>query len=329
MMEMLTGQKECFKMEILDAIDEQDNVTIERIVGKRFSINQQIEGTTPLCRAVMKGNKDIVKVLIRHGATVNRPDNVNCYPIHYATMNGFCDITQFLINNCADINIKNGIGETALHSATAKGKYKIVELLINNGADKNLKNYRNQTALDIAINNRNEQMTQLISDKRVKPGTGSDKILTQNQTKVGVIQQGEANLKVKLQQTALDIAINSRNEQMTQLISDKRVKPGTGCDKILTQNQTKVGVIQQGETNLKVKLQPSGREEAKEVIRKKMLEVNRHKKFIYTEKLEIEKLKTELKRRETHLQPKQTLVAELDKQIVSLNSQHMKQIYKN
>jgi ankyrin repeat protein len=90
-------------------------------------------GTTPLQRAVDKGCKDIVELLIAYGADVNARDNWNWMPLHSAVYKTK-DMVELLIANGANVNAKDGGGRTALWYAQKEGYTEIIELLRKHGA---------------------------------------------------------------------------------------------------------------------------------------------------------------------------------------------------
>ena len=64
------------------------------------------EGKTPLHKAVMLGNNELVFACF-HEAVINEQDKNGCTPAHYAQYQG---VLQFLINAGADLSIKNWVG---------------------------------------------------------------------------------------------------------------------------------------------------------------------------------------------------------------------------
>ena len=53
-----------------------------------------ITGMTPLHQAVLDGNFSAVRMLIRHGADVNRQDDDSWTPLHAACAEGHADIAR-------------------------------------------------------------------------------------------------------------------------------------------------------------------------------------------------------------------------------------------
>ncbi len=109
-------------------------------------------GGTPLMTAARWANTDMIRFLLKHGATVDSPRSeagrtallVTC--AYY----GGSEICRMLIDAGADVNATAADGTTALMLAATNCKADVVELLIGKGADKTLRDKKGKTALDYA-----------------------------------------------------------------------------------------------------------------------------------------------------------------------------------
>lgn len=82
----------------------------------------------PLDWAISSDNLDLVKLLLKHGATIK---------VSYlasAADRGDVEIAEILIAHGADVNATNADGSTALHNAAWSGQEEIVKLLLSKGA---------------------------------------------------------------------------------------------------------------------------------------------------------------------------------------------------
>ena len=62
------------------------------------------DGCTPLIQAATQGFAEVARVLIQHGAVVNKSRNDGTTPLFMAAAQGFVEMTELLIKNRADIN---------------------------------------------------------------------------------------------------------------------------------------------------------------------------------------------------------------------------------
>lgn len=113
---------------------------------------------TAISSAAVMGHQEVVKTLLRHGASIEDPQSVEDSALYLAAQGGHCSIVQILIENVQlaitravnqgtqpsstistkmrdFINASTSSRETALLKAAAKGHARIVQILIDHGAD--------------------------------------------------------------------------------------------------------------------------------------------------------------------------------------------------
>ena len=73
---------------------------------------------TQLCVASLNGHTEIVNVLIREGADVNKAHKDGCTPLYVASENGHTEIVNVLIKEGADVNKAHNDGWTPLYVAS-------------------------------------------------------------------------------------------------------------------------------------------------------------------------------------------------------------------
>ncbi len=88
-----------------------------------------IWGATPLRMAAMKGHKDIVELLLAHGATVDAGGRSGRTALHWAALKGHRDTVKLLLEYGADVDVLDELGRTALDWAMIRGQAEVVELL--------------------------------------------------------------------------------------------------------------------------------------------------------------------------------------------------------
>ena len=123
------------------------------------------DGTTPLHRAVERGDLATVDALIRQGTDVKSATRYGVTPLSLAASNSHTAIIQRLLTAGADPNTALPEGETVLMTASATGNVAAVKLLLAQGANVNtVENWKGQTALMwAAAGNHAAVVRQLIS----------------------------------------------------------------------------------------------------------------------------------------------------------------------
>jgi len=117
-------------------------------------------GSTALRVASLKGNFDIVKLLVENGADLNAKNEYGDSALMAASLKGYFDIVKFLVANGADLNLENEAGHTALMEASAVGRYKISVYLLEHGASKFF-DYLNGLIFDTAVNERIKEINKI------------------------------------------------------------------------------------------------------------------------------------------------------------------------
>ncbi|XP_068592554.1 B-cell lymphoma 3 protein homolog [Cebidichthys violaceus] len=142
------------------------------------------EGLSPLHLAVLRGQKDLGRMLLDAGADINAMDiKSGQSPLMHAVESNNADMVHFLIERGCDVNSQSYSGNTALHSACGRGQVDTARLLLKSGADSSLKNYHNDTPVMVAKNKK-------IAD--VLRGRGSNQIRAQDQHCVSVSPHGSS-----------------------------------------------------------------------------------------------------------------------------------------
>jgi ankyrin repeat protein len=101
-------------------------------------------GESALWWAARSGYEDVVEVLARAGADVNKADVEGVAPLSVAAN---ATIATMLIEKGADVNMANRKGETALSLAAWNGRDDVVEALLQAGADVNKADKNHETPL--------------------------------------------------------------------------------------------------------------------------------------------------------------------------------------
>jgi ankyrin repeat protein len=111
-------------------------------------------GETPLMLAAINNQIQLAKVLIEHGADVNKP---GWTPLHYAATRGHREMMRLLLDHDAYLDSESPNGTTPLMMAAYSAPPLAVKLLLEEGADPTLVNQSNTSALDLAVKNDRQQ----------------------------------------------------------------------------------------------------------------------------------------------------------------------------
>ena len=137
-----------------NATDNKENVFAKWLIDNgSLIIHQNYEyGCSPLHRAVMEENIQIVKYLVEKGANVNTKVRGGEFPIHFplfdpllfplqfAAALGNLEIVKFLVNNGADIDARNKFNRTSANIANLFGYHEIEEYLTEKEIEKETAN---------------------------------------------------------------------------------------------------------------------------------------------------------------------------------------------
>ena len=125
------GIVEYFLKQFGSVLDIDHAATIVSITTRK-----KVHCATALWAASTGGFLEIVKLLITHGAKVNKPTLTQSTPLRGASFHGHVGVMEYLIANGAEINTPNCIGQSPLCIAAMRGQLPAVKYLIEMGADK-------------------------------------------------------------------------------------------------------------------------------------------------------------------------------------------------
>src|SRR3972149_11117650 len=117
---------------------EGNGGTVKALLAPRANVNSRTAlGETALMLAALRGDLEVVRQLLVHGAEVNPSGNWT--PLIYAAVKGSVEISRLLLAYGADINATvDSNGLTALMMAAREGHADLVALLLSLARNKGL-----------------------------------------------------------------------------------------------------------------------------------------------------------------------------------------------
>ena len=137
---------------LVDAARNADKDQVRALVQHGASVNAaDADGTTALHWASYRDDLEIADLLIRAGAKVNAANDLGATPLWIASLNGSAAIVRRLLDAGANPDATLLSGETPLMVAARSGSPATVDQLLAKGAHVNARATRGQTALMWAV----------------------------------------------------------------------------------------------------------------------------------------------------------------------------------
>jgi uncharacterized protein len=133
------------------------------------------DGWTPLHLASFYSQKACAKALLDAGAPVlaRSTNNLNNHPLHAAAAGRSRDIVAMLLEHGADPNATQHGGWTPLHGAAQHGDVELAKALLAKGANPDARADNNQTPLDLAMGAGAQELVDLLRAAGTQAGGAS------------------------------------------------------------------------------------------------------------------------------------------------------------
>ncbi|HDR9180279.1 TPA: ankyrin repeat domain-containing protein [Burkholderia vietnamiensis] len=160
--------QDCLDSELETAFRNRDLEAMELWLSRGADVDYEFGRF--LEEAAERGDLDIVKLLVKHNATLGimetDPDYDRNGALNMAVLGNYTEVAKFLIENGAPVNDISDFYGIALHSASARGNIEMVQLLVENGADVNLTPgpELKESAITKAFNNRHYEVANYLAD---------------------------------------------------------------------------------------------------------------------------------------------------------------------
>ena len=133
--------------------------------------SKNIIGYTPIIVAIESGNNEMLKELLKRGASVREKHPVfgrlalhtACYYENVEAVKILLAYDKSIVNYQSDVD-----GWTPIDDAVLKGNIEIVKILLENGADPRVPNFKNETPIDMATKFGKGEIVKLLRDQDKK-----------------------------------------------------------------------------------------------------------------------------------------------------------------
>ena len=154
---------------LIVSIRSDDSVAVESFIDAGEDVNalsldlieKQYWKLTPLIRASISGNVEIMKMLIEASADVNGKDEWGHTALMATAEYGHVEAAKLLIKSGANVDATKPDQTTALMIAARNGNFKIAEIVLDGGVDVN-RGGGGETALSLAVWQGNASVVELL-----------------------------------------------------------------------------------------------------------------------------------------------------------------------
>jgi ankyrin repeat protein/beta-lactamase regulating signal transducer with metallopeptidase domain len=209
---------------LCEAVVDGDIEQVKSLIKNGTNVNTKgNSGRTALHYAAEKGFTDIAELLISEGADVNARNESRGTPLHRAAALDHPEVVKLLIAKNVDVNARDNVGNTPLHLAARRIKKDAVELLMNKGADVNVRNNQGHSPLDFALSWNRMENAKLLLGRGAEISDIYQAIRLGDAGKVkDFIGAGtDVNLKNQNGSTSLHIAAAAGNTALLELLIEK------------------------------------------------------------------------------------------------------------
>jgi ankyrin repeat protein len=182
---------------------------LETLINQNEEVNAKDDlGWTPLLYAVKEKRIRMSSMLLSQGkADPNLPSVKGVLPVNLAAENADLNMIHLLVKYGAQINKKDGNSRVALHLAVESGNEEMVEYLLKAGADVNARDELGQTPLMCVWEEKRETT---ISEKLLKSGANINAVNNEGDTSLMyAIRQGNVERSRFLINQGADLSIRN------------------------------------------------------------------------------------------------------------------------
>ena len=149
------------KLMLWKATETGKHDAVKKLLDKGIPVDEPLTDgeLNGLHLACARGDLEIAKTFIKHGANIDGTDNVSRTPLHFAAANGEnIDLIDELISKGANVDAQSIGGDTPLMKAIMFDNAEAVKALIDHNADISIKNENDRDAASFARASRNSKI---------------------------------------------------------------------------------------------------------------------------------------------------------------------------
>lgn len=132
--------------------------------GVNIDASEPITGRTALMYASKAGHWEVIEILVKRGADIEKTNYRGATALHIAAQFGHIQPVKVLLDAGAEVDAVNRLGTTALMLSTIEGHGELVKQIVKYGADIYRKNLDGKTAWMYAYEYQRENISRFLMD---------------------------------------------------------------------------------------------------------------------------------------------------------------------
>jgi len=151
---------------LMDAVAKGEKDIVKSLLKQKTNLETTNDvGDTALAMAIGNEQDEIALILIKAGAEINVKSGEEQSPLVFmaASVNSTKALEYLVKKAPQQVNQKNTKGDTALHEAARYGTTKTLQTLLKAGAKRDVKNLEGKTPLDVATDYKNKDAMKLLA----------------------------------------------------------------------------------------------------------------------------------------------------------------------
>ncbi|HOW25746.1 MAG TPA: ankyrin repeat domain-containing protein [Bacteroidales bacterium] len=164
------GQSDDLEKSLFKAIRDGDTTAVKSMISTGLDINGYYgknANRTLLNTAIDAEKYEMVRLLVRHGADIEKPSD-DITPLMEAAINNNLLISRYLLDRGASVDPVDRMGNTALFYAAKYGTLRLNRLLVQRGSDVSHRNHRRWMPHDMAFSSNKDTIVHYLRTMVVK-----------------------------------------------------------------------------------------------------------------------------------------------------------------